>query len=162
MADDVVVGLGGNLGGDAAIIKRFRDAREALAQIGDVRSAALYRSEPIGPAQPMYLNTAVRWRFDGTAPQLIATVLEIERLLGRVRGERWGPRTIDLDVLLWGARQIRTPELEVPHPALVERRFALLPAIDVVGGDFIVDGETLRNHARRVASQVVDQIAETW
>ena len=100
MADDVVVGLGGNLGGDAAIIKRFRDAREAFAQIGDVRSAALYRSEPIGPAQPMYLNTAVRWRFDGTPAQLIATVLEIERLLGRVRGERWGPRTIDLDVLL--------------------------------------------------------------
>jgi len=162
MADDVVVGLGGNLGGDDAIIRRFIRAREALAQIGDVRSASLYRSEPIGPAQPMYLNTAVRWRFDGTPAQLIATVLEIERLLGRVRGERWGPRTIDLDVLLWGARQIRTPELEVPHPRLVERRFALLPAIDVVGADFVVAGETLEVHARRVASQQVDQIAETW
>jgi 2-amino-4-hydroxy-6-hydroxymethyldihydropteridine diphosphokinase len=162
MEDDVVVGFGGNLGGDDAIVKRFRTARAALAQIGDVRSAALYCSEPIGPPQPMYVNTAVRWRFDGTPAQLIATVLEIERLLGRVRGERWGPRAIDLDILLWGARQIRTPELEVPHPRLVERRFALLPAIDVVGADFVVAADTLEAHARRVASQVVEQIAETW
>src|SRR5215470_11792764 len=109
--DDVVVGFGGNLGGDDAILGRFRSAREALAQIGDVWSAALYRSAPIGPAQPAYLNTAVRWRFTGTPAQLIATVLEIERLLGRTRGERWGPRVIDLDILLWGAREIRTPEL---------------------------------------------------
>src|SRR5262249_46115720 len=139
---DVIVGFGGNIGDDAAIVERFRRAREALAVIAAVRSAPLYRSEPIGPAQPAVLNTAVAWRFDGEPAELIMTVLEIERLAGRDRrGEaRWGPRAIDLDVLLW--RDVRTPELEVPHPRLVERRFALLPAIELVGGEVVVAGHT--------------------
>jgi 2-amino-4-hydroxy-6-hydroxymethyldihydropteridine diphosphokinase len=159
---EVVVGFGGNLGGDAAIVERFRRAREALAAIGAVRSAALYRSEPIGPRQPAFLNTAVAWRFVGGAAELIATVLGIEHLAGRERrGEvRWGPRAIDLDVLL--GLEVRLPDLEVPHPRLVERRFALLPAIELVGGDVVVDGAALREHARRVADQGVELVSETW
>ena len=78
-----------------------------------MRSAPLYRTAPIGPAQPPFLNTAVRVRWPTRRPaELIATVLEIERMLGRDRrGEaRWGPRTIDLDVLVWGdARASRRP-----------------------------------------------------
>ncbi|HEV7558625.1 MAG TPA: 2-amino-4-hydroxy-6-hydroxymethyldihydropteridine diphosphokinase [Kofleriaceae bacterium] len=162
--DSVVVGFGGNIGDDAAIVERFQRAREAFAVIGSVRSASLYRSAPIGPAQPAFLNTAVAWRFDGGPAELISTVLEIERLLGRVRVDesRWGPRVIDLDVLVWGDRMIRTPELEVPHPRLVERRFALLPLIDLLGEDAVVAGQPLAAHARRVASQVVEPISETW
>jgi 2-amino-4-hydroxy-6-hydroxymethyldihydropteridine diphosphokinase len=162
--DSVVVGFGGNIGDDAAIVERFRRAREAFAVIGSVRSASLYRSAPIGPAQPAFLNTAIAWKFDGVPAELIATVLEIERLLGRDRrGEaRWGPRVIDLDVLVWGERVIRTPELEVPHPRLVERRFAVLPLIDLLGDDAVVVGERLGAIARRVAAQSVDQISETW
>ena len=103
LADDaVVIGLGGNVGGDAAIVERFRRAREAFAEIGDVRCAALYRTAPIGPAQAAFLNSALRVRWpDAIASEVMHTVLEIERLLGRDRrGEaRWGPRTIDLDVL---------------------------------------------------------------
>ena len=160
----VVVGFGGNIGDDAAIVERFRRAREAFAVIGTVRSAPLYRSAPIGPAQAAFLNTAVAWQFDGEPAELISTVLEIERLLGRDRrGEaRWGPRVIDLDVLVWGDRRIRIPELEVPHPRLVERRFALLPLIDLLGGDVLVAGERLDVHAQRVAAQIVEQISETW
>ena len=131
IADDaLVIGLGGNVGGDEAIVERFRRAREALAQLGETRAAPLYRTAAIGPVQPAFLNSAVRVRYrEGTPAELIATVLELERLLGRDRrGEaRGGPRVIDLDVLVWGARVIRTPELEVPHPRLVERRFALQP-----------------------------------
>jgi 2-amino-4-hydroxy-6-hydroxymethyldihydropteridine diphosphokinase len=162
--DSVVVGFGGNIGDDAAIVERFRRAREAFAVIGGVRSAPLYRSAPIGPAQPAFLNTAVAWQFDGGPVELISTVLEIERLLGRDRvGEaRWGPRLIDLDVLVWGARVIRTPDLDVPHPRLVERRFALLPLIDLVGGDVVVAGQPLAAHARRASTQVVEMISETW
>src|SRR5690348_11768070 len=131
IADDaLVIGLGGNVGGDEEIVERFRRAREALAQLGETRAAPLYRTAAIGPVQPAFLNSAVRVRYrEGTPAELIATVLELERLLGRDRrGEaRGGPRVIDLDVLVWGARVIRTPELEVPHPRLVERRFALQP-----------------------------------
>ena len=112
----------------------------------------------------MYLNTVVSWRFDGVPAELIATILEIERLAGRDRrGEaRWGPRAIDLDVLVWGDRRIDTPELVVPHPRLVERRFALLPVIDLLGGETIVAGDRLDAHARRVATQMAEQISETW
>jgi 2-amino-4-hydroxy-6-hydroxymethyldihydropteridine diphosphokinase len=164
VADSVIVGFGGNLGDDATIVARFVRAREALAAIAPVASAALYRSAPIGPDQPRFLNTAVAWRFDGTAAALIATVLEIEALAGRDRrGEvRWGPRAIDLDVLVWGARALRMPELEVPHPRLTERRFALLPMIDLLGEDALVAGTRLGELARRVADQRVERISDTW
>ena len=162
--DALVIGLGGNVGGEAAIVARFVRAREALAQLGAVKSAPLYRTAPIGPAQADFLNTAVRVRYrDGTPPgqttvakQLIATIHEIERLLGRDRrGEpRNGPRAIDLDVLVWGARQIRTPELEVPHPRLFERRFALEPLAELFA--------EARPLLARVADQRCELVTTTW
>lgn len=161
---DVVVGLGGNLGDVRASFVR---AREALAQLGAVTSAPLYRTAPIGPAQPAYLNSAVRVRWpDATAAELMATVLEIEALLGRDRrGEvRWGPRTIDLDVLVWGTRSVREPGLEVPHPRLHERRFALVPLIALVGEDFVLPGagESLRVLEQRVHGQELEEIRPCW
>ena len=166
-ADALVIGLGGNVGDDAAITERFRRAREALAQLGDVKSARLYRTGAIGPVQAPFLNTAVRVRLpDAIASEVISTVMEIERLLGRSRRDdtRWGPRTIDLDVLVWGMRTIRTPELEVPHPRLHERRFALQPLVDLFGEDVVLPGQTqsLGLLERRVSSQGLDEIAATW
>jgi len=165
-AEPIVIGLGGNLGGDAAIRERFDRARASLTVIGPVRSARLYRTAPIGPGQPAYLNTALRLAAPDAQPgELIAMLLEIEQLLGRRRaGEaRWGPRPIDLDVLVWGARTVRTPELEVPHPRLAERRFALLPLIDLLGEDFVVVGHGPAGElARRVAGQECEAIAATW
>jgi 2-amino-4-hydroxy-6-hydroxymethyldihydropteridine diphosphokinase len=168
IADDaLVIGFGGNVGDEAAIVTRFVRAREALAQLGDVKSAALYRTAPIGPAQAAFLNTAVRvrWR-DAIASEVIATVLEIERLLGRDRctEARWGPRTIDLDVLVWGTRVIREPELEVPHPRLHERRFALQPLIDLVGEDTVLPGSdaTLGELVGRVAAQGLELVQPAW
>ncbi len=163
--DALVIGLGGNVGGEAAVTERFRRAREALAQLGDVRSAPLYRTAPIGPAQPPFVNSAVRVRYgDGTPGELISTILELERLLGRDRrGEaRGGPRSIDLDVLLWGTRAIRTPELEVPHPRLVERRFALQPIVDLFGEDLPLVGSTAGALLRRTIGQSVELIASDW
>ena len=163
--DALVIGLGGNVGGDAAVRERFVRAREALAQLGDTNSAPLYRSAPIGPPQPAYLNTAVRVRYaDGTPAELIATVLEIEALLGRVRAReaRNGPRAIDLDILLWGTRAIRTPELEIPHPRLVERRFALQPIVDLFGDDLAIAGTPAGSLLRRTSAQAVELVAATW
>jgi len=164
MTEPLVIGVGGNIGTVDAIVARFVSARAALALIGAVRSAPLYRSAPIGPAQPAFVNTAVRVALaDATPAELIATVLEIERLLGRTRAERWGPRTIDLDVLVWGARIVRTPELEVPHPRLAERRFALAPLVDLLGDDFAVPGLAAAGDLlARVAAQDCEQIAASW
>lgn len=160
--NDVVIGLGGNVGDVAGT---FRRARAAFAELGAVRSAPLYRTAPIGPTQPPYLNSALRMRWEPATPgELIATVLEIERLLGRDRrGEaRWGPRTIDLDVLLWGERVVQTPELEVPHPCLSERRFALRPLIELVGEDFLLGGETLASLEQRVLAQELEELSASW
>lgn len=166
-ADALVIGLGGNLGGEAAIRERFERARQALAQLGDVDSARLYRTAPIGPSQPSYLNTAVRVRVrDASAPELLATVLEIERLLGRDRRRavRWGPRTIDLDLLLWGARVVATPDLELPHPRIAERRFVLQPLVDLFGEQLVLPGQraSLGELERGVRAQLLEPIAERW
>lgn len=166
-ADALVIGLGGNVGGDAAVLARFQHAREALGQLGGVRSAPLYRTAPVGPVQAAFLNTAIRVRIaDAVATEIISTVLELERLLGRARHAeaRWGPRTIDLDVLLWGMRTLRTPELEIPHPRIFERRFVLRPLVELFGEDVMLPGatHTLGALERRVAGQAVDEIAATW
>ena len=163
----IAIGIGGNVGGEDAVRERFRRAREAIAQLGDVRSAALYRTAPIGPEQPAYLYTAVRVAIDpSTLPRELATTLqELERLLGRDRARevRWGPREIDLDVLLWDQRVIHTPELDVPHPRLAERRFAIAPLVDLFGEEFTLPGgETLGALELRVRDQIVERIADAW
>jgi 2-amino-4-hydroxy-6-hydroxymethyldihydropteridine diphosphokinase len=166
-ADTLAIGLGGNVGDEAAITSRFRKARDAFAQLGDVRSARLYRTQPLGPAQPPFLNTAVRIVWPGAiASEVVATLAELEHLLGRDRRRetRWGPRTIDLDVLVWGSRVIETPELEVPHPRLFERRFALRPLVDLFGEDLVLPttSDSLGVLERRVATQGLDEIAASW
>jgi 2-amino-4-hydroxy-6-hydroxymethyldihydropteridine diphosphokinase len=162
----IVIGLGGNVGTEAEITARFGHARAALGALGALRAAPLYRSAPIGPEQPAFLNTAVCIAYaDGQPAELIATVLEIERMLGRARGReaRWGPRAIDLDVLVWGERIVRTPELEVPHPRLAERKFALAPLVALLGEAFVVPGVGVAGElARRVAGQACDEIAAAW
>ena len=166
MTSGLVIGIGGNVGSEDEILERFRRARAALEALGPVRSAPLYRSQPVGPAQPPYLNTAVRVEVapDTQPGELIATLLELERLLGRLRPHaRWGPRAIDLDVLVWGERVVRTPELEVPHPRLVERRFALEPVVALLGPELeIPEHGPAGALLARLAAQAVEQIAETW
>ena len=166
MTGPLVIGLGGNVGTEAAIVARFGHARAALGALRALRSAPLYRSAAIGPEQPAFLNTAVCIAYaDGQPAELIATVLEIERLLGRARAleARWGPRPIDLDVLVWGARIVHTPELEVPHPRLGERKFALAPLVALLGEAFVVPALGAAGAlARRVADQSCDEIAAAW
>jgi 2-amino-4-hydroxy-6-hydroxymethyldihydropteridine diphosphokinase len=165
-AEPLVIGLGGNVGGDDAIVERFGRAREALAVIGEVRAAPLYRAGAIGPAQPAYLNTAVRLHAaDLTPEELLATIRELEHLLGRDRrGEaRWGPRKIDLDVLVWGGRVLRAPDLEVPHPRLAERRFALEPLVALLGEAFEIPAAGAAGALlARVREQDVVELAPSW
>jgi 2-amino-4-hydroxy-6-hydroxymethyldihydropteridine diphosphokinase len=162
----IVIGLGGNIGTEAAIAGRFTRVRDALSAIGSVRSAPLYRTAPIGPEQPAFLNSAAALAVDDMQPsELIAIVHELESLLGRDRSRevRWGPRTIDLDVLVWDARVIRMPELEVPHPRLQERKFALQPLTDLVGEDFEIPNIGRAGDAlARVRDQQIEFMAERW
>lgn len=127
---DVYVGLGANVGEPA---DNLRAAVRRLSRAIDiVRVSSLYRSEPVGVRdQPFFLN-AVVGGVTALAPQhLIALFLEIERALGRVRTVRMGPRTLDLDLLLYDDRVIHEPGLEVPHPRMAERRFVLEPLAEI-------------------------------
>lgn len=142
--EQIVVGLGGNVGGSAKIVQRFLAVKRALEYYGGVRASSIYRSAPIGGVdQPAFLNAALLLSYERVQPvELLAMLQELERILGRDRASepRWGPRTIDLDILVWGARTIRTPSLVVPHERLAERKFALAPLVELVGPDFDVPG----------------------
>jgi 2-amino-4-hydroxy-6-hydroxymethyldihydropteridine diphosphokinase len=117
------VGLGSNLGDREATI------RGAAQLIGAARLSPLFETEPWGfRDQPSFLNAAAEVETVLTPRRFLARLLEIEQSLGRERnGPRWGPRTSDLDLLLWGNERISEPGLEVPHPLMLERRFVLEP-----------------------------------
>jgi 2-amino-4-hydroxy-6-hydroxymethyldihydropteridine diphosphokinase len=126
---DVVVGLGSNLGARAALLEL---AVARLSKMGSlVGLSSVYETAPVGPPQPHFLNAAVRLLSELSPSELLTMMLEIERLAGRERRERWGPRTLDLDLLWIRGRCVEEPGLVVPHARLHERPFALLPLLDV-------------------------------
>ncbi len=126
---DCVLGLGSNLGDRLGF---FRAAARLLRPHGEITSlSALYETLPVGPPQPDFLNAALRFRTSLAPLALLELQLEIERECGRERLERWGPRTLDLDLLFIAGRVVNTPGLVVPHRELSRRAFALLPLLDV-------------------------------
>lgn len=147
----VVIGLGGNLGGEGEIAARFAAAARLVGRLGyDLTRSALYRTEPWGPVadQPRFLNAALAMRpRPGLKPLgLLVELWRAERALGRRRPVplRFGPRPIDLDILVWGRRRVDLPALQIPHPRLAGRLFALEPLADVAGADFrLPDGATV-------------------
>ena len=121
------VGVGANLGDREATIRAALDALPGVVAV-----SALRETDPVGVVdQPLFLNGAAALETELAARELLETLLAVERELGRERGERWGPRTIDLDLLLYGNETIDEPGLTVPHPRLHERRFALEPLLDL-------------------------------
>ncbi len=128
------VGLGSNLGDREASLRAAVDLLEANPEIQFVAVSRFRETDPVGLVdQPRFLNGAVAIDTELAAPDLLDRLLTIERDLGRERGvgPRWGPRTIDLDLLLYGDETFQRPGLTVPHPRLHERRFALEPLADL-------------------------------
>jgi 2-amino-4-hydroxy-6-hydroxymethyldihydropteridine diphosphokinase len=126
------VGLGANLGPRQVTLLRAVDLLAAADGVEVVAVSQLRETEPVGVVeQPPFLNGAVAIETSLTARELLDVLLETERELGRVRGERWGPRTVDLDLLVYGAETVDQPGLRVPHPQLAERRFALEPLVEL-------------------------------
>lgn len=129
------VGVGANVGDRRGTIGA------AVALLGGVVAVSeLRETDPVGVTdQPAFLNGAVAIETDLSARELLEQLLDIERRLGRERRERWGPRTIDLDLLVYGDETIDEPGLTVPHPRLHERRFALEPLADLAP-DLVIPG----------------------
>jgi 2-amino-4-hydroxy-6-hydroxymethyldihydropteridine diphosphokinase len=127
------VGLGSNLGDREAAIARALELLDEPPELRVVGVAQVRETDPVGVVdQPAFLNTAARLETTLGARELLDRLLAVERELGRVRtSERWGPRTLDLDLLLYGDAVVDEPGLTLPHPRLHERRFVLEPLCEL-------------------------------
>ena len=129
---DAFVGIGSNLGDRETNLRKALELLAAESRIEVVAVSRLRETDPVGPVeQPSFLNGAVHISTELPPRELLERLLEVEQRLGPVRGERWGPRTIDLDLLVYGDEIVDEPGLTLPHPRLHERRFALEPLAEL-------------------------------
>lgn len=154
-AQTAYLGLGSNLGDRLGALQ---SALRGLARIDglEVRAvSAAYETSPVGPVpQGDFLNAVAEVRTGLDPPSLLLALLQVERDHGRQRRERWGPRSLDLDLLLWGQVRFEAPGLVVPHPHLTERRFVLEPLLELAP-DLVhpVSGQPLASYLARLGSQ---------
>jgi 2-amino-4-hydroxy-6-hydroxymethyldihydropteridine diphosphokinase len=139
------VALGSNLCQPHIQLRKAVAALDALPRTRLEKVSSAYRSAAVGPGeQPDYLN-AVALVATGLAPtQLLDALQKVERDQGRIRDERWGPRTLDLDLLLYGDSIVNSPQLIIPHPRLRQRHFVLYPLREISGSELVLpDGTAL-------------------
>ena len=156
------IGLGSNL---ADPVHQIQTARRALARLRETRELAfssLYRNPPMGPpGQPDYVNAVMAVETGLDAPSLLAELQRIETEQGRLRrGERWGPRSLDLDLLVYGRQRVATPTLTVPHPGIAERAFVVYPLLEIAPDLDIPGLGPLRELARRIPSASLVRLAD--
>jgi 2-amino-4-hydroxy-6-hydroxymethyldihydropteridine diphosphokinase len=129
----VYIGLGSNIGRRRQNIVRALSCLAADTSYRVTAVSSLYATSPVGPAQRQFVNAVVRATTDRTPDEVLADLKAIERKMGRKRTRRWGPRVIDLDILLYGTALVNTPRLHIPHPCMHERRFVLEPLAELAG-----------------------------
>lgn len=132
MMGRIFVGVGSNLGDASSQVK------SAISQIGQIpevkvlRSASLYGSKPFGPVeQNDFVNTVIEIESSLEPHDLLKRLKQLEQSMGRVHGVRWGPREIDLDILIYGSRKFSSATLQLPHPGITERAFVLIPLAEL-------------------------------
>lgn len=150
---EAFVALGSNL---ASPLRQAEQALAALDRLPDtrvIRRSSFYRTPPLGPAgQPDYLNAVVQLETALSPLALLHALQQIEQQQGRVRtAERWGPRTLDLDLLLYGEVIMQTPELTLPHYAMQTRAFVLLPLAEIAPDRRLPNGQTVRDCLAQLA-----------
>lgn len=132
MSETVYIGLGSNIGDGERQIRKSLRLIASVRGVTVQRVSSFYLSEPVGgPAQPWYHNAVVGLQTTLAPAELLDALQRIERTRGRERGERNAPRTIDLDILLFGGRIIHSDRLTVPHPRMCDRRFVLEPLAEI-------------------------------
>lgn len=126
------IALGSNMGDRLESLKRSLKLLSAGKGVFVTAVSAVYETEPVGgPEQGFYLNACASLATDLSPTELLLKMQEIEVEMGRIREERWGPRFIDLDLLVFNKTSMRSPLLELPHPRLIERDFVLIPLADI-------------------------------
>jgi 2-amino-4-hydroxy-6-hydroxymethyldihydropteridine diphosphokinase len=154
------IGLGSNLGDRIALLTTGLDGLRRIGTLLDVSS--LYETAPVGgPEQGPYLNAVALLETTLSARDLLTALHEIEADAGRVRRERWGPRTLDLDLLVYDELVTDGPDLAVPHPRAHEREFVLVPLVEVWPDAALRSGPA-RTALETVGHQEVTQVAKDW
>ncbi len=131
--EEILIGLGSNLGDSISVCKHAIKTLSMHPQIRILRISSLYRTEPVGMVdQSWFVNGVVQGETSLSPTELLDYLLQVEKDFGRVREIKWGPRTLDLDILSFGNRQIALPRLTIPHPRVHERLFVLIPMVEIV------------------------------
>lgn len=131
-AAEVFVGLGSNLGRPLDYLRAGVEGLMALPGLKLLGRSSCYLTAPVGRTdQPAFANAVVRGMYDGTPLELLTGLLAVEAAQGRQRRERWGPRTLDLDLIFFGGLILDLPQLKVPHPETYRRAFVLVPLMEL-------------------------------
>lgn len=131
--EQVLIGFGSNLGDSVQICVAAVERLRAHPLLRVLKTSSFYRTSPLMLTdQPWFINGVVLCETDLSPEELLGVILDIEKDFGRDRRSRWGPRTLDLDLLAYGNRQLNLPLLTLPHPRLHERRFVLEPLLELV------------------------------
>lgn len=141
------IGIGSNLDNPTNQVKSAINKIALLSQTKLVSSSSLYQTPPLPPVidQPDFINAVTAIETQLTADQLLAELQAIEQEHGRRRLKKWGPRTLDLDILLYGAQQINSAKLQIPHPELAKRNFVLYPLAEIAPHLKFPTGELITN-----------------
>jgi 2-amino-4-hydroxy-6-hydroxymethyldihydropteridine diphosphokinase len=139
------IGLGSNVGDRLRTLQHAVRCLGATAGVQVTKLSSVYETEPIGPAdQPWFLNAVAEMVTNLSPAALLVHTQAIERALGRVTTYRWGPRTIDVDILLYGTRRVKTATLVIPHPEICHRAFVMIPLLELEPRMTLPDGTAIR------------------
>ncbi|WP_428910354.1 2-amino-4-hydroxy-6-hydroxymethyldihydropteridine diphosphokinase [Niallia sp. Krafla_26] len=149
------ISLGSNIGDRLSHLKRALELLQALYPIELVNSSSVFETNPVGYTnQDLFLNMVVKIKTELTPFGLLDACLEIEKKLGRKREIHWGPRTIDLDILLFNEENIITERLVIPHPRMFERSFVIIPLLEISPA---LKLSTMTKSLREVADELPDK-----
>ncbi|MDJ0600893.1 MAG: 2-amino-4-hydroxy-6-hydroxymethyldihydropteridine diphosphokinase [Crocosphaera sp.] len=159
MMTKCAIALGSNLGDSLNILETTITLLSQHPSIELISHSPWYQTTPIGPPQPDYLNGCAILETSLTPENLLETLLSIERKFGRIRREKWGPRTLDLDLLLYSDLILDTPHLKIPHPLMLERAFVLVPLSDIAATwVHPITKKTIQDHLNRLNYEGVKQL----
>lgn len=134
MTESVFIALGSNLGNRVEHLKKAVN-RLSTTLGSPTQASSFYETEPWGKSeQPLFINQVIVWKSSLSPTDLLKILLDVEYELGRTRTEKWGARSIDLDLLYVGGQILTTPQLQLPHPGIPDRRFVLVPLTEIAPG----------------------------
>lgn len=158
---DVYIGLGSNLNSPKQQVTQAVESLKVLPSTIWVAQSSWYESEAIGPEQPNFINGVVHLKTQLDPEVLLDALQAIEQIHQRVRTQHWGPRTLDLDILLWGQATLKTPRLTVPHAFLKERCFVILPLLELAPSLTLPCGTSLSSLTSQCRQQSIVKLNET-